>query len=194
MPAPPPYLDTPAGLISAGRVHYRTTEALVADYAAGVLDRTPLAELVPRADVWLRSPTALAIATLPLSAWLLPWWAGPLVAVAVYALWWLASPGLVLRALVPAFAFLEHPLVQIVGVGAPLSLLAVGGTVAPVLAALAAFVAFRLGGVQAALDPLLARLRPDAGLPRPDRVLRAVIVREALRLGVALPGFEEIQG
>ena len=61
-------------------------------------------------------------------------------------------------------------------------------------AGMAGFVALRLGGVQALLNPVLApvlnRLYP---LPIPDQTLRSVIFRTAVKRGVTLDGMDEIE-
>lgn len=61
-------------------------------------------------------------------------------------------------------------------------------------AGVAGFVALRLGAVAAVLRPVLdaiwSTLYP---LPVADQTLRSILVRQALRRGVALPGMAEIE-
>ncbi|MEL7362153.1 MAG: hypothetical protein AAFN13_08780, partial [Bacteroidota bacterium] len=67
MPTPDPddvYLDTPLGLVTVEGVRFHTTEALVREYAAPVLDKVPLAVLVRRALDWLDLGRTVALCVL----------------------------------------------------------------------------------------------------------------------------------
>lgn len=190
----PAYVDTPAGLFAADGTRYRTTEPLLRDYAGPVLDAVGLATLVRQAGVWLRTPQTLAVLLLPALLAVLPWWAAAATALALYAAWAVAAPGVVLPGLTGIARVLEHPVLQgLVYVGA-LSAFAAAGTFAAVWTGVAGFVAFRLGLADAvlrpALQPVLRSLYP---LPPADQALRALIVRAALRLGVSLPGIDPIE-
>ena len=58
------YRDTPQGILTESGVWYRTTVALLNEYAAEVFEREPIEVHLARADTWIRSPHTL-------SAWLL---------------------------------------------------------------------------------------------------------------------------
>lgn len=190
----PAYLDTPRGLVTSQGTHFRTTEALLEDFAGPVFARVPLADLVRRAEVWLRSAATLALWGTPFLLLTLPAWAAALLALVVYMSWSLVAPAVPVPALGPVLAVLEKPLVQAVLYVVVLTLLGWDGRIASVAVGLTGFVGFRLGALQALLRPLLAptlaRLYP---LPVPDQVLRALIVRAALHHQVALPELERLE-
>ncbi|MEM6325822.1 MAG: hypothetical protein AAF791_01755 [Bacteroidota bacterium] len=191
---PPPYIDTPAGILSAGGVHFRTTEAALEDYAGPLLAKEKLAAFIRRAEAWLEAPRTLAIVTLPLWLWVLPWpWA--LVAIlATYVLAALALPAAASRVGASVACVLANPGVQAIWLLAALSALSFLEGGPAVWAGLAAFVVLRVGLAERLLGPLLetarAKLYP---LPVADQVLRAFLVRGAIRHNVSLPGLDEIE-
>jgi hypothetical protein len=159
-----------------------------------VFAHEPLGALVRRAEVWVRAPATLALLALPIFLLGLPWWAAGLLALALYASAALALPAGPSRWAGGVLAVLERPLFQGVFYVLVLSWLGLGGEIAAVIVGLAGFVGFRLGAVQAAMAPLLApahaRLYP---LPPNDQVLRAHVVRAALRHGVRLPELARLE-
>ncbi len=190
----PAYVDGPAGLVTEAGTRFRTTEALLRDFAGPVFEIEPLDRLVRRADVWLRAPATLALWVLPASLLVAAPWLAALVALGTYFLGAMLAPAAPGRPLAAALAVLEKPLVQAPAYLVVLTWLGWGGEVAAVVVGLAGFVGFRLGLVPALLRPLTEaihdRLYP---LPAPDQTLRAVIVRSALRHGVALPELQRLE-
>lgn len=180
--------------MTASGTHFRTTEALLTDFAGPVFDAEPLDRLVRRAEVWLRSPATLALWVLLGLLLVMPSWAASLLALAVYLGGAMIAPSALSRPLGSVLSVLERPLVQGVVFVVVLSGLGLVGDVAAVLVGLIAFVGFRLGVLQRVLRPvteaLQARLYP---LPAPDQTLRAVIVRSALHHRVALPELEKLE-
>ena len=190
----PAYVDTPAGIVSADGTRFRTTEPLLREYAGGVVDAVGLDVLVRQTGVWLRSPQTLAVWVLPALLAVVPWWFALALALALYASWTVAAPGLALPGLARVAAVLEHPVLQgLVYVGA-LSAFAAAGAFAAVWTGVAGFVALRLGLVGAGVRPALASVL-DALYPLPpaDQTLRAFLIREGLRRGVTLPGVGEVE-
>ncbi|PAP78225.1 hypothetical protein [Rubrivirga marina] len=190
----PLYVDTPAGLLSADGTHYRTTEPLLREYAREVVEAVGLGPLLLRAGVWLRSPQTVAVLLLPALLLALPWWGALGTVLLLYALWSAAAPGLVLPGAIPALKVMEQPVVQgLIYIGV-LSAFASAGMFAAVWTGVAGFVAFRLGLVDNLLGPIVrpiqASLHP---LPPADQTLRTLIVREALRRGLSLPGIDAIE-
>ena len=190
----PAYVDTPAGLLSAGGVRYRTNRALLDEYAGEVLETTPLGQLLQWAEAWQDSPAGLAglvLLTLLVVA-------SPVIAAVgallTYAAWAAASPGMASPRGANTLKWLSHPVLQGLLYIGGLSALAAADRTASTWVGIAGFVALRLGVVQAALRPLLApvlaRLYP---LPVPDQALRSVILHEAVRRGIRLEGMREIE-
>lgn len=167
---------------------------MLEDYAGPVLERETLASLIEAAEVWLRSPR-----TLTLWLWPVLLWQGPAAwavagALAGYLGWALLSPALVTLPVLAVFRFLERIPVLAAYYIVSLSLLGNAGQGAAALAGLAGFIVlyWRLVDRTAAplLDPLLRRLYP---LPVPDQVLRALILRTALRHRLPMPEIQKME-
>ncbi|HLT45631.1 MAG TPA: hypothetical protein VK002_00255 [Rubricoccaceae bacterium] len=190
----PAYVDTPAGLVTPAGTRFRTSERLLEEWAGPVFAYEPLGEIVRRAEVWVRAPATLALLALPVFLFVVPAWAAGLLALVLYASASLALPAAPSRWAGRVLAVLEKPLVQGAYYVLVLSWLGTGGALAATAVGLAGFVGFRLGAVQALLAPVLAqahaRLYP---LPPADQVLRAHVVRAALRHGVRLPELARLE-
>ncbi len=187
-------LDTPQGLVSPHGVHFRTTRALLEDFAGPVLKIVSLPTLIDRAEVWLRSGPAITLWALAmLLLFVPPLWAG-IGALFVYLGWETFSPLWASRWLVGLLRGLENPIVQAVLYVAVLSALGVRGEVGAVGVGLAGFVLVRWGMIPWLLRPVLKALRrPLYTLPVADQVLRAFVLRAALRHNVALPQLEALK-
>lgn len=189
-----PFLDTPGGLLTASGVHFRTTRALLEAYAGSVLERVPLATLVHRAEVWLRSGQTAALWVLAL---LLPFvspLAAVLFALTVYVGWETLGPAFVSRRVVGVFRVLEQPVVQGLFYVVVLSTLGAQGRLGALAVGLAGFILVRWQILPVLLGPLVRLLRrPLFTLPAPDQVLRAFVLRAALRHNVELPQLEALK-
>ncbi len=185
MPSPPLFVDTPRGLFTANGTWYRTTVAQLRAYAEPVVDKVGIEALIARADQTLAAPRTLALAALPLLLIALaPVWAAAIaLALAIGAFVW--TPLLTGPLLGRAWKVLGLVPVQLVLYLFVLSFLAAQSLFASVAAGLIGFVVLRWGLVDWALTKLLGSLfvRLHA-LPRPDAVLRALIVRSALHSGI----------
>ena len=99
----PPFLDTPGGILTASGIHFRTTRALLEDYAGPVLEVVPLATLVDRAEVWLRSGQTLALWVLALLLLVAPPVGAAFAALTLYLGWETLGPSVASPRLVAVF-------------------------------------------------------------------------------------------
>jgi len=187
-------LETPHGIVSPDGVHFRTTRALLEDFAGPVLEVVPLATLIGRAEVWLRGGPTVALWGLALLLLFLPPVWAAVAALVSYGLWETFGLVLVSRRVVAGLRVLERPLVQAVLYVAVLSALGVRGQVVAVGVGLLGFVLIRWGVLPRLLRPLFSVLRrPLTTLPPADQVLRAFVLRAALRHGIALPELDRLK-
>ena len=190
----PAYIDTPAGILSAGGVRYSTTKALLDDYAGPVFERVPLATLLVQAEAWQASPAAVAGLVLLALLLVASWPVALALALLVYGVWAVAAPGMATPTGASVLRWLGHPVVQGLLYIGGLSALAASGRMAETWTGIAGFVALRLGGVQALLAPVLTPIQNRLyALPIPDQTLRSVILRTAVKRGVRLKGMAEIE-
>lgn len=188
------YVDTPRGIFTADGVWFRTTEKQLQEYAGPVLHHVSVQELVTEAGAWLQASRTLTLWVLPVLLFVLPPLPAALAALALYLAARLLLPGMVLRPLVHLVQHLQTVQVQAAYYVVTLSVLGMSGQTMAVVAGLAGFVLLRWGVLAYAsrpvVDPLHRRLY---GLPAPDQVLRALIVRVALHHDVDLPHLDELR-
>ncbi len=193
-PAETQYVDTPEGLFTASGVWFRTRVDSLTTYAGGVLEREPLAVLLAQAELWLRSPQALTLWLLPLFLYLLDPWQAAVVALVVYVGWRSLGPSFVSRALVRVFRVLDVVLLQAFYYVFMLSVLAAQGRITALWVGLGGFILLRWGLVRWATQPVVRPIHASLyPLPVPDQVLRSLLIRAALALGVSLPDVDLIE-
>ncbi len=188
------FVDTPKGIFTASGVWFRTTEALLRQYAGGVFAREPLGKLLTDAEVWLRSPQALTLWLLPMFLFLIPPLPAAAAALVVYVAWKSLGPSFVGRTLTRLFRLLDLVLLQALFYVFMLSALAAQQQYMAVWVGLGGFILLRWGLVRWATLPLVRLLWTSLyRLPVPDQVLRALILRAAMKHGVALPELDRIE-
>ncbi|WP_456429517.1 hypothetical protein [Rhodocaloribacter sp.] len=188
------YVDTPKGIFSASGHWFRATAADLQAYAGPVLDREPLPALIGFADVWLRSSRTLALWAMPVLLLILTPLQAALAGLGLYLVWKTFSPAMASRVLGKAFRILEHVYLQGLYYVFVLSVLASSGHVAAMWTGLASFIVLRWGLLERLVAPVTERLhRALFALPVPDQVLRAFIVRAALKHRVSLPELDRME-
>lgn len=187
------YVNTPYGMVSADGRWYHIPEGAVREYAGPVLDYVSLDTLVGWADAWIASPRTVTLWGLPVLLGVLPpgWAVG--AALALYGGWMVLSPALPWIGGVRLVSGLSHVGLQALYYALTLSILAGLGQLAAMGVGLVGFVLLRwnivdrMGGV--VRQWVHPRLYP---LPVADQVLRALIVRAALKHRVQVSQVEAL--
>jgi hypothetical protein len=193
-PDVPPFLDTPAGIITVSGVRFQTTRKLLEEYAGAVLRVAPLETLIARAEVWLRSGQTVALWLLAPLLLVLPPAGAAGIALTAYLAWETISPLFVSRRAAEVLRVLEMPAVQAVLYVAVLSALGIRGQLGAVGVGLGGFVLVRWQILPLLARPLIALLRRHLfTLPAPDQVLRAFVLRAALRHRISLPHIDRLR-
>ena len=188
-----PYVDTPYGILTEGGRWYHVTEEDVQNYAGAVLEHVPLEQLLRWADTWIDSARPVALWSLPALLWGLPvaWAAGGTLV--LFLGWALLSPALPSLLAVRVVSVLDSVLAQSLYYVLTMSVFAATEMYGALGVGLGGFVLFRWGVLEwaagHAVRPLRRMLYP---LPVADQVLRALIVRVALKHRLSLPQVDDI--
>lgn len=178
------FVETPHGLFTADGVWFHTTLAQLRDFSPDVVDRVGADRLVTDASAWTRIPTHAAVWVLLLTLMVASPLQAALASLVTHVFLSIWGPLLVR----PGGARLAHwlgiALVQGLAYVGVLSALAAGGRLGAVGAGLAGFVLLRWGLVDRLVQPLV-RHAPGMTrtLPAPDRTLRNLIIRYAMKMG-----------
>lgn len=188
------FVDTPEGIFTASGVWFRTRAALLDTYAGAVFEHEPLVRLITQAEVWLRSPLALTVWLLPLFLLILPPLQAAVAALVVYIGWESLGPSFVSRSLERVFHLLDLVMLQAIYYVMLMSVLAAQHQYAALWVGLGGFVLLRWGIVRKAVQPVTHWIWGTLyRMPVPDHVLRAFIVRAALKHRVSMPEFDRIE-
>ncbi len=193
-PAEVAYVTTDQGIFTESGTWFSATEQSVERYAGGVLKVRPLKRLLADVDIWLRGPTILGSWSLIILLVVLPPVAALGAAITMYAGWSIIGPSFVSRWVSKVLRVADNVLVQALLYFVLLSLIARAGAMTALWIGIGGFIAFRWGLIQRAIDPLLKPIhRSLYKLPVPDQVLRAFIVRAALKHRIDIPQINEIE-
>lgn len=188
------FVDTPSGIFTAAGVWFRTTQEELERYAAGVLEHESIERLIEQSEVWLRSAQTLTVWCFPLfllAAEPLP---AALAALTVFVGWRSLGPSLVSRTFERVLAVLDLVWLQGVFYVGILSYFAAAEYFTAVWAGLAGFILLRWGIVEKVTD-LLVRLIWSTlyQMPVADQILRAFIIRAAMKYRVSLPQLDQLE-
>ena len=186
--------DTPHGILTESGVWYRTTVELLNEYAAELFEIEPLEKHLAYSDTWIRSPHTLSVWLLALGVVMYNPWQSLAVVAFIFLGWQIVAPALVSRSLSPLLRILDAVLLQAILYAALMSMLAMSGKFQSLAAGLLGFICLRWGILTYLMRPLVSRCwRKMFKLPIPDYILRAFIIRGALKKGVVLADFEGIE-
>lgn len=189
----PTYIDTKLGMVTGAGTWFHIREDDLHAYAGEVLEYASVADLLRWAETWLRSARTVTLWLLPLLLWTLPDVGAAAAGVVLYVVWRLAAPSFPSDRVAAGFTYLDHAVVLGLYYVATLSVLAGMERYAAVGIGLFFFVTMRLGIFESTTTPLLrplwTRIYP---LPLPDQVLRALVIRIALRRRLPVPQIDEL--
>ncbi len=188
------YHSTPQGILTESGVWYKTTIQHLNDYAGDLFDQEPLDVYLALADTWIRSPYTISLWLLPfgiLSYDLFQW---SVIVLSFFLIWQIIAPALVNRTLSPLLKLLDAVLMQALLYAVTMSILAMSGRYDALAVGLLGFILFRWGILSYLTRPIVTFCwKTMYTLPAPDHILRAFIIRGALRNGITLADFEDIE-
>lgn len=188
------FVDTPNGIFTASGVWFNTTREALEAYAGPVLERESLPRLLSRAEVWLRSAQVVTLWALPVFLLLSPPLAAALSALTLYVGWRSLGPSFASEWAVKGLRLLDVVFVQGLYYVFMLSLLAARGQMTALWIGVGGFILLRWGLLARFSQPVVGRIwRSLYALPVPDQVLRAFIIRTALKHRLALPQLDRLE-
>ena len=188
------YHDTPQGILTESGIWYRTTVDLLNDYAGELFQWEPLEVHLARSDIWIRSPHTLSIWLLAFGVLFYNPWQLVIAVPVFFLIWQIIGPALLSRRILSLVRILDAVFLQALLYSVIMSILAIRGEFLEVGVGIIGFIIFRWGILTYVTRPLvLPCWRKMYKLPVPDHILRACLIRSALRNGITLAGFEKIE-
>ncbi len=178
------FVSMPHGIFTADGVWFHTTEELLREFSPEVVEHLGLERLLREASAWARFPAHAAVWLLLVFLLSAPAAEAVLGALVVYVFLAIFGPGLVLSGGARLAVHLSKPVLQGLAYVGILSFLAADGRLGATGAGLAGFILLRWGVLDAVVLPI-ARRAPGMKrtLPAPDRTLRNLIIRYAMKQG-----------
>lgn len=188
------YHNTSQGILTESGIWYRTTVDLLDEYAGELFEREALGVHLARSDTWIRSPHTLSLWLLALGLMVYNPWQLAIAVPGFFLIWQIIAPALVNRSLSPYLRLLDAALLQAILYATIMSVLAMSGQYLAVAVGLVGFVCIRWGVLTYLMRPFVARCwKSFYKLPASDHVLRAFMIRSALRYGINLTEFKKIE-
>ncbi len=188
------YHNTPQGILTESGIWYKTTVDHLNEYAAELFEREPIEVQLALADTWLRSPHTLSLWILAIGVVYFNPWQVAITVVIFFMIWQIIAPSLVSRNFSLILRIFDAVLLQALLYATTMSLLAMSGKYHAVSVGLIGFVLLRWGVLIYLIRPVVSRCwNAMYRLPVPDHILRSFIIRGALRQGIRLSGFRDIE-
>ena len=188
------FVDTGRFIVTGNGTMYHSTEESLDKYAPGLFERVPLDRIVGDSDLWLRLPMDLSLWILPVGLFQGGPWLGATGMVSVYIVSAVISPAGVSLFALPVLRVLDRVTLQAIYFIITLSILAQTGRFPELWTGVGGFVALRWSLLSRAASPVVTSAASRLyRMPVPDQVLRAVIVKYAIRFGVSIPTMSDIE-
>lgn len=188
------FVDTGRSIVTGSGTMYHSTEESLQEYAPGLFERVPLERIVGDADLWLRLPVDLSLWILPVGLIQGGPWLGATGMVSVYLVSAVLSPAGVSLYGIPFIRLLDRVALQALYYIVTLSLLAQSGRMPELWTGVGGFVALRWSLMSRALDPVVAYVTGRLyRMSVSDQVLRGVIIKYAIRIGVSIPSLSTLE-
>ena len=188
------FVDTGRFIVTGSGTVFRSTKKSLDEYAPGLTERVPLEKLVGDADLWLRLPMDLSLWVLPIGLFQGGPWIGATGMISVYLVSAVLSPAEVSLYAVPMVRLLDRVTLQALYFIVTLSILAQNGRFPELWTGVGGFVVLRWSLLARAVEPVVHSLTKRLySMPVPDQVLRAVMIKYAIRFGVSIPSLSDIE-
>jgi hypothetical protein len=172
------FAETPLGIFTVNGHWFYTNSQEIEQFAPGLLRKISLKELVSRAEIWVRSTDAISVLGLVILLLLMPGYMAALFSVIVMVGWNLMKSAFVSKTTTTALKILSFdPLVLLTAVLA-LSYLGIQEEYTSLGYGLLFFILLRFGWLRKGFELMYVRVNEGIGLN--DRVMKMVIIREAL--------------
>lgn len=188
------FIETPGGIFTAAGNWFHTTEAHLQDYAGPVLDKKPFASLIETAEIWLRSPATVVLWCTPFLLWKWGVWPTLVFDTGLYFILGLWAPVLTNLLVTPLLKILDNVLAQALLYILLMSWFAMNDQFMLMASGLMLFILVRWGIIAKIFGGFIDKLHSRMyNVPFSDQVLKSVIVRNAMKLGVSLPELDNME-
>lgn len=183
-------VETPTGLFSASGFWFRTSFAAIDQLAPGLRAKIDLHQTVRDAEVWIRSFESVGLWTLLLSLPFLGAYPSALLATVLSLIWYFWRSALVHPSATAFIKALTHDAPVLVATLFVISYVGNTGRTLDAILGLAFFFVFRFGWLRMLLDRWHDATRP---LSMNDRILRMMLIREAMRHDIRVESVHTMQ-
>lgn len=183
-------VETPTGLFSASGFWFRTSFQSIDDLAPGLRAKIDLHQTVKDTEVWIRSFESVGLWTLLLSLPFLGAYPSALLATVLSLIWYFWRSALIRPSATPFMKALTHDAPVLVATLLVISYVGNTGRTLDAILGLAFFFVFRFGWLRMLLDRWHDASRP---LSMNDRILRMMLIREAMRHDIRVESVHTMQ-
>lgn len=188
------WVELPTGIFTTDGIWFHTSEEALNEFAGEVVQQLGVGKLLSQAGSWLKSADAAAVLSLAAFLILMPPLPAVLITLAIFVGWEAFSATMVFVPVVRLFSVLSTAAFQGVLYVLCMSWLASGDQFTAAGVGLTGFVLFRWGVVRKLFAPMAKRLSGSLqSVPKPDRILRSLIIRYAISMRVTLSSTESFE-
>jgi len=185
------FVDTPRGIFAANGLWFRTTLNSLEEFAGEVLEKEPVEALIEKSAVIYRSPRTVGLWTLIISLLLVSPPISVAISIASYFIWSFVRKSVGGNGIYQILNVLENVGLQVLAFAAALIWLAMWPDIAKVVVGLVGFIVYRWNILDMVFRPLIEGSNNKAGVP--DQILKAVIVRSAIKHRISLDYLKKME-
>jgi hypothetical protein len=185
------FAETPLGIFTVNGNWFYTNSDEIERFAPGLLQKISLKRLVSTAEIWVSSTDSVSVLILVLLLLVLPGYMAVLLSIMAMIFWHLmksAVIGRITTVFVKVMSF--DPLVLLLAV-LSLSYLGVHEEYTSLGYGLLFFILFRFGWLRKGFDQMYIRV--NEGISLNDRVMKMVIVRQALNEDITIRQIQQME-
>jgi len=185
------FMETDMGIVTRRGDWFHTTREQIEGYAPGLLDNVSLASLIKDAMAWVRSASSLSLTLLYILLFVInPWFAAG-ITVAFHWFWYHNKSGFIIRGMASFLRFINSDGFLFIIAFVSLSLLGFQQEYVATGVGIFFFFVMKPGLLKKGWDRL--RSDSDQELTLNDRVLKMVIIKQAMKENVAPSNVQQME-
>lgn len=186
------FVELPTGIFTSSGIWFHTSEAALRDFGGKVIDIIGVEILLDQATVWARSPDGIAAFVFIASLNFIGPGMAVLLGLVAHYTWYTFLPVIVAPSITSSMRVLNAVTFQGIVFIVVLSLVASNGHFLAAGVGLVWFMLLRWGLVSSGVLAV-SNLIGKPSLPKPDSILRSIIIRHALARNITLASTESFE-
>ncbi len=185
------FVETPLGIFTTNGNWYYITSDHIEQLSPGLLNKTPLEEIVNSAEVWVKSSDVLPLLLFLGLIHVVPVWLTVVLSLLFLLFWHFSKSAFATTGLSKPLELLSTDAVVLILAVISLSYMGITERYYEAFFGFLFFFVFRFGWLRKALDAY--RIRFNDSVTLNDRVVMMLVLKESVKQGIAVPQIQKME-